>query len=314
MRMWSRNATLALAATCAAFAGGEAPAQSTNYKLQIVNRCDRTIYVARRVKTFSGAWTTRGWIVVRAGQTRTSLLNSANRIFYLYAVSADRKISWHGYRRPNSVRRPVVMRRFTHTSGPIDAAEVIFVHFHRKTIPPGKIGFRQTYLCRSVARGGSAGRQGGGRDPGGGADRLPEIGPRPDNGGQGGGRSGGGTDGGNSSEGGGRSEGGQGGGTQLGGIPAALGQLRGRSVWIRTKSVPTRDYCALMNRAGMTVRCQYERHTSSLHVVILRCPDHDEGHALALKRYLGLADLPSRNRQGQNRCGQFNEITIYVNR
>ncbi|HUT47922.1 MAG TPA: DUF1036 domain-containing protein [Alphaproteobacteria bacterium] len=294
MRIWSRTITLAVAGACAAFAGGTALAQSTNYKLQIINKCNRTIYVARRAKAFSGEWTTRGWIVVKAGQSRTRLLNSRNRIFYLYAVSADRQISWHGYRKPNSARRPVVMRRFTHTTGPIDAAEVIFVHFDRKRIPQNKVGFRQTYLCTGETGGA---RKGGGRDPGGGGDHLPEIGPRGDGSGQSGG-----------------SDGAGGGGTQVGSIPPALGALRGRRVWLLTKTVPARDYCAMLTRAGMQVRCRYEKHASTLNTVILRCPEHDAGHARALKAYLGLGDLQTKNWQRENACGKYHEITIYVNR
>ena len=70
----------------------------------------------------------------------------------------------------------------------------------------------------------------------------------------------------------------------------------------------------MLTRAGMQVRCRYERHTSTLHTVILRCPDHDAGHAAALKRYLGLGDLQTKNWQRENGCGRYNEITIYVNR
>ena len=284
MRTWLRNFTIALAGAGAALTAGNALAQSTNYKLQVVNKCNRTIYVARRAKELSGAWTTRGWIVVPAGQTRNRVLNTNNRIFYLYAVSADRKITWNGYRRPNSVRRQIVMRRFTHTTGPIDAAEVSYVYFVRKRIPAGKIGFRQTYLCTSETGGG---RVGGGRDPGSG-DQVPEIEPR--------------------------SQGGQGGGgTQLGGIPPSLTALKGRKVWVRTKTTPARDYCAMLRRLGMTVRCQYEQHTSSLNTVILRCPEHDAGVAADLKRYLGLTGLRTNNWQREKACGKYHEITIYVN-
>jgi uncharacterized membrane protein len=293
MRTWLRDITLGLVAAGAVCTAGNALAQDTNYKLQVVNKCNRTIYVARRVKEFNGTWTTRGWIVVPAGQSRTRVLNTNNRIFYLYAVSADRKITWHGYRKPNSVRRRVVMRRFTHTTGPIDAAEVIFVHFDRKRIPQGKVGFRQTYLCTGNTGGA---RVGGGRDPGRGGDQAEEIEPRGGGGQGGGGQAGGG------------------GGTQVGSIPPSLTALRGRNVWIRTKSRPSRDYCAMLRRLGMTVRCQYEQHTSSLNTVILRCPDHDAGIASDLKRYLGLTDLRTNNWQRENACGKYHEITIYVNR
>ena len=228
--------------------------------------------------------------MVPAGQTRNRMLNTSNRIFYLYAVSSDRKITWHGYRKPNSVRRRIVMKRFTHRTGPIDAAEVIFVYFDRKRIPQGKIGFRQTYLCTNRTGGG---RRGGGRDPGRGGDQVPEIEPRTE-GGQGGGGQGGG-------------------GTQVGAIPPSLTALRGRKVWLRTKSTPASDYCAKLRRLGMTVRCQYEQHTSSLNTVILRCPDHDAGVAADLKRYLGLTDLRTNNWQRENACGKYHEITIYLN-
>ena len=60
MRMWSRNTTLALAVLCLAapaamgIAPREAGAQSFPYTLTVINRCNRLIYVARRVP----AWNT----------------------------------------------------------------------------------------------------------------------------------------------------------------------------------------------------------------------------------------------------------------
>jgi len=258
----------------------------------VINRCNRLIYVARRVRDPAGHWVTRAWMVIQAGASATRTLQTQNRVFYLYAFSKDRRLTWTGQGRPGSISRPVIQRAFTHTSGPLNGPEMRFVSFARKEISAGNTSFTQTFTCRNAGGGGSAEEEGGG---------------------QGGGQGGGGQ---GSGEGGGRDPGvgDPGGRPQVGGIPPALSALKGRSVWVRTKTTPSTDYCAMLRRLGMTVRCQYGQHTSSLNTVILRCPDHDGGVASELKRYLGLVDLSTNNWQRENVCGQYHEITIYVNR
>jgi uncharacterized membrane protein len=319
MRMWSRNTTLALAVLCLAapaamsVAPRNAGAQSFPYTLTVINRCNRLIYVARRVRDPEGFWITRAWMVIRAGARATRNLRTRNRVFYLYAFSADRRLTWSGRNKTGSVRRPVIQRRFTHTSGPLRGPQMRFVSFAKKTIRQGTSRFTQTFYCSnaggSAGGGGSAvgegegegggqgggtggGAQGGGRDPG-----VGDPG-----GGQGGGSQGG------SSQGGGGS-----GGPQLSAIPPALTALKGRKAWVSTKSTPARDYCAMLRRLGMTVRCSYEQHTGRLNTVILRCSDHDPAIAEDLKRYLGLTNLPTKNWQRDGACGRYNEITIYLN-
>jgi uncharacterized membrane protein len=329
MRMWSRNTTLALAALCLAapaamsIAPRDAGAESFPYRLTVINRCNRLIYVARRVRDPEGFWITRAWMVIRAGARASRNLRTRNRVFYLYAFSADRRLTWSGRNKRGSVRRPVIQRRFTHTSGPLYGPQMRFVSFAKKTIRQGTVRFTQTFYCANAggaSRGGGSavgegegegGGQGGGTGGGGtggggmggggaeGGGRDPGVGDP--GGGQGGGSQGGGSQGGGS------------GGPQLGAIPPALTALKGRKVWVSTKSTPARDYCAMLRRLGMTVRCSYEQHTGRLNTVILRCSDHDAGVADDLKRYLGLTNLPTNNWQRDSGCGRYNEITIYLN-
>jgi uncharacterized membrane protein len=292
MRMWSRNTTLALAVLCLAAAASlsvaprPAGAQSFPYTLTVVNRCDRLIYVARRVRDPGGFWITRAWMVIQAGASMRRNLRTYNRVFYLYAFSADRRLTWSGQDKSGSISRPVIQRAFTHTSGPLNGPEMRVVSFARKEIRQGGSSFTQSFSCTNVGGGGSSAEEEGGGQVGGG--------------GEGGGRDPGVGD--------------PGGGPQLGGIPPALAALKGRNAWVLTKTVPATDYCAMLRRLGMTVRCRYEQHASNLNTIILRCPDHDASVAEALKRYLGLTDLKTNNWQRENACGQYHEITIYVNR
>jgi uncharacterized membrane protein len=286
MRMWSRNTTLALAVLCFAapaalsVAPRSAGAQSFPYTLTVVNRFNRLIYVARRVRDPAGHWVTRAWMVIRAGQRASRNLRTHNRVFYLYAFSADRKLTWSGRNKAGSIRRPVIQRAFTHTSGPLEGPEMRYVSFAKKEIRSGGSRFTQSYSCPNAGgsgaeeEGAGGGAEGGGRDPG--------IGDP--------------------------------GGAQVGSISPALRALKGRKVWLLTKTVPQRDYCAMLRRLGMVVRCRYEQHASNLNTVILRCPDHDASVATELKRYLGLTDLRTNNWQRENACGRYHEITIYVNR
>jgi len=307
----SRSIVLALAVAGSATVLGansqSAHAQTINYRLVIHNKCNRTIYVARRMRSLSGQWTTRGWIVVRAGRKQSRTIRTSSRVFYLYAVSADRKLSWHGYRKQGSVRRPVVMRRFTHRSGPIDAAEVIMVHFARKRIRSGRTILTQGYLCTKYTGGAGGGgggaggeSEGGGRDPGSGGGGgnpsgggLPELGPNPGGSGAGGqrGEGGGGGTGRSTAGGGGAGGSGAGSGTQVAGNPAALAALRGRKIWVSVKSrTPSRDYCATLRRAGMVVECDYGYNVpaSLFNTIIVECPTFRNDAATTVLKLTGL--------------------------
>ena len=186
MRMWSRDATLACVVLCLAVATAvsiaprAAGAQSFPYTLTVVNRCDRLIFVARRVRDPGGQWVTRAWMVLRAGARLSRNLRTNNRVFYLYAFSADRQLSWNGRNKQGSIRRPVIQRAFTHSTGPLNGPEMRVVSFARKEIRQGGRRFTQSFFCPN-AGGGSArgegegegegggqggGSQGGGRDPG----------------------------------------------------------------------------------------------------------------------------------------------------
>jgi len=88
--------------------------------------------------------------------------------------------------------------------------------------------------------------------------------------------------------------------------------FRGRRVWFVTKSRPAKDYCAILKKAGLVVRCGYNRNKVNLHVLILRCPNLTESKGRALMRYLGL-NLRVNNWQRENQCGKYHEITVYLN-
>ena len=92
----------------------------------------------------------------------------------------------------------------------------------------------------------------------------------------------------------------------------AMSAFRGRKAWVVTKTRPTKDYCAMLRRAGVTVRCAYATNKVKLHVLILRCPSLTEAKGRTLLRALGL-NLRINNWQRENACGQYHEITIYLN-
>jgi len=91
-----------------------------------------------------------------------------------------------------------------------------------------------------------------------------------------------------------------------------LAWLGGRRAWVVTKTRPTKDYCAILRRAGVTVRCAYATNKVNLHVLILRCPSLTEARGRALLGHLGL-NLRVNNWQRENACGKYHEITIYLN-
>ncbi len=91
-----------------------------------------------------------------------------------------------------------------------------------------------------------------------------------------------------------------------------LAALRGRKAWVVTKSRPAKDYCAMLRQAGVTVRCAYATNKVNLHVLVLRCPELTEAKGRALLSALGL-NLRINNRQRENACGKYHEITLYLN-
>jgi hypothetical protein len=91
-----------------------------------------------------------------------------------------------------------------------------------------------------------------------------------------------------------------------------LAWLKGRHAWVVTRTRPTKDYCAILRRAGVVVRCGYATNKVKLHVLILRCADLSEARGRALLGYLGL-NLRINNWQHENACGRYHEITIYLN-
>jgi len=103
--------------------------------------------------------------------------------------------------------------------------------------------------------------------------------------------------------------GGNSGGNAGGGGLAWLG---GRRAWVVTKTRPAKDYCAILRRAGVKVRCAYATNKVNLHVLILRCPNLTEARGRALLDHLGLK-LRVNNWQRKNACGKYHEITIYLN-
>ncbi|MDH3232057.1 MAG: DUF1036 domain-containing protein [Alphaproteobacteria bacterium] len=248
----------------------QAGAQTFPYTLTVINRCDRLIYVARRVRDPAGHWVTRAWMVMRAGATLSRNLRTHNRVFYLYAFSADRRLTWSGRNKTGSVRRPVIQRAFTHTSGPLSGPQMRVVSFAKKQISEGGSRFTQSYSCPNAG----GGTQGGGRDPGvgdpGGQD--PGGGEESEGGGSGAGNSGGG-------------------GTQIGGLGPGLAALRGRQIWVSVKAqTPSRDYCAILRRAGMRVECDYGYNVpaSLFNTIIVECPTFRDDAAATVLRVVGL--------------------------
>lgn len=96
------------------------------------------------------------------------------------------------------------------------------------------------------------------------------------------------------------------------GAGTGLAAFRGRKAWVVTKSRPAKDYCTMLRRAGLTVRCAYATNKVNLHVLILRCPQLTEARGRALLNALGLK-LRINNWQRENACGRYHEITIYLN-
>ncbi len=136
-------ASLAIALTGA----NTAQAQNYPYRLTVRNHCHKTLSVAWRVKDPAGYWITRGWLKVRPGTTRSRRLRTYNRIFYTYAVSADHQSTWDGSGRPNSLRRPIVNRAFSHTSGPLFGSGHRFVTFRYRLIGSQFSGLTLTPTC-----------------------------------------------------------------------------------------------------------------------------------------------------------------------
>jgi hypothetical protein len=97
-----------------------------------------------------------------------------------------------------------------------------------------------------------------------------------------------------------------------GGSATGLASFSGRKAWVVTKTRPSKDYCTLLRKAGLTVRCAYGTNKVNLHVLILRCPQLTEAGGRALLGALGL-NLRINNWQRENACGKYNEITIYLN-
>lgn len=105
---------------------------------------------------------------------------------------------------------------------------------------------------------------------------------------------------------------GAGSGGTIGDASQGLAAFRGRKAWVVTKTSPSKDYCAMLRRAGLTVRCAYATNRVNLHVLILRCPALTEAHGRALLSALGL-NLRINNWQREKACGRYHEITIYLN-
>lgn len=101
-------------------------------------------------------------------------------------------------------------------------------------------------------------------------------------------------------------------GGSIGAPSQGLAAFRGRHVWVVTRTTPPRDYCAILRNAGLVVRCAYRTNKVKLHVLILRCAAITDAHGRALLKALNL-DLRINNWQREKACGQYHEITIYLN-
>lgn len=65
------------------------------YKLHLQNACNRPIRTAIHYRETNGQWTTEGWWVVKPGES-AYVADTKNRIYYTYAESTDKTISWNG--------------------------------------------------------------------------------------------------------------------------------------------------------------------------------------------------------------------------
>jgi len=79
------------------------------------------------------------------------------------------------------------------------------------------------------------------------------------------------------------------GGESTGGAAA---HLRGRQIWVSVKArTPSRDYCAILRRAGMVVECDYGyKVPTSLHnTIIVECPTFRDDAAATVLKLAGLS-------------------------
>ena len=101
--------------------------------------------------------------------------------------------------------------------------------------------------------------------------------------------------------------------------PGDISSLSGYHIWVKvdTKS-PSKDYCGLLQQAGMTVECDYgwdiyDDETN----VMLKCGTLPSNTGATLQSYLGLPDVEVwdwRNDPdyGMAYCGQMDAITIEI--
>lgn len=93
------------------FMAGQAAAD--HLRITITNRCGKTINVATHARNSNNTWVTRGWYVLNSGQSKSINLKTNNKIYYLYAYSADNNTTWSGSGKAGAITKYVRDRKFT---------------------------------------------------------------------------------------------------------------------------------------------------------------------------------------------------------
>ena len=114
-----------------------------------------------------------------------------------------------------------------------------------------------------------------------------------------------------------RRGGGTTGGGSTGGDTAARAHLRGRQIWVSVKARnPSRDYCAILRRAGMRVECDYgyKVPASLYNTIIVECPTFRNDAAATVLKITGLTGrvrvLDWRKPSGKPKCANYFGIKL----
>lgn len=88
-------------------------AAADHLRVTVVNKCNKTINVATHARNAKNTWVTRGWYVLTPGQSKSINLQTTNKIYYLYAYSADANTTWSGSGKTGAITKYVRDRKFT---------------------------------------------------------------------------------------------------------------------------------------------------------------------------------------------------------
>jgi len=128
-------------------AAAQVGAAPGDLRIMLSNRCHTSVNVAVRTLHADGQWRTMGWATVKARKVKINSLSTRNRVFYIYARTADKSASWSGKNRDGSVVKPIISTSFRHTRGPLDGPGFKMVKFRKITIPKGKTLYTFRFRC-----------------------------------------------------------------------------------------------------------------------------------------------------------------------